>query len=292
MKRIYLSKELLTYIITGGITTGVNYMLYGLFLFFHVPYIASNSIAWTGAVIAAYVLNRKWVFRSNRRIPEEFSPLLLYDLSHCSSKTFCFGLPSINYHFFDRLKINRKRRNRDRKLCALQIPRFKTAAHGQDQNMIRRSCCHMTIKNNPADDVISIIVPCFNEESVLPAFYSAVSDAASSIEGAVCEFLFIDDGSSDRTAEILQHFTEKDERVRFLTFSRNFGKEAAMYAGLQNASGDYCVFMDADLQHPPALLKNMYHAVKYEGYDCCAGLREDRTGEIRSARSYPALSIT
>ena len=83
----------------------------------------------------------------------------------------------------------------------------------------------MTIKNNPADDVISIIVPCFNEESVLPAFYSAVSDAASSIEGAVCEFLFIDDGSSDRTAEILQHFTEKDERVRFLTFSRNFGKE-------------------------------------------------------------------
>ena len=121
----------------------------------------------------------------------------------------------------------------------------------------------MTIKNNPADDVISIIVPCFNEESVLPAFYSAVSDAASSIEGAVCEFLFIDDGSSDRTAEILQHFTEKDERVRFLTFSRNFGKEAAMYAGLQNASGDYCVFMDADLQHPPALLKNMYHAVKY-----------------------------
>ena len=137
----------------------------------------------------------------------------------------------------------------------------------------------MTIKNNPADDVISIIVPCFNEESVLPAFYSAVSDAASSIEGAVCEFLFIDDGSSDRTAEILQHCTEKDERVRFLTFSRNFGKEAAMYAGLQNASGDYCVFMDADLQHPPALLKNMYHAVKYEGYDCCAGLREDRTGE-------------
>ena len=74
----------------------------------------------------------------------------------------------------------------------------------------------MTIKNNPADDVISIIVPCFNEESVLPAFYSAVSDAASSIEGAVCEFLFIDDGSSDRTAEILQHFTEKDERVQKL----------------------------------------------------------------------------
>lgn len=132
---------------------------------------------------------------------------------------------------------------------------------------------------SPAADVISIIVPCYNEEKVLPAFYDAVSNAASSIEGAVCELIFVDDGSSDRTADILQLFTEKDDRVRFLTFSRNFGKEAAMYAGLQNASGNYCVFMDADLQHPPALLKEMYHTVKYEGYDCCAGLREDRSGE-------------
>ena len=142
----------------------------------------------------------------------------------------------------------------------------------------------MTIKNNPADDVISIIVPCFNEESVLPAFYSAVSDAASSIEGAVCEFLFIDDGSSDRTAEILQHFTEKDERVRFLTFSRNFGKEAAMYAGLQHAGGDYAAVMDADLQDPPALLEEMYRAVTQEGYDSAATRRVTRKGEppIRS----------
>ena len=149
----------------------------------------------------------------------------------------------------------------------------------------------MTIKNNPADDVISIIVPCFNEESVLPAFYSAVSDAASSIEGAVCEFLFIDDGSSDRTAEILQHFTEKDERVRFLTFSRNFGKEAAMYAGLQNASGDYCVFMDADLQHPPALLKNITLS-NTKDTTAVQDLERTEPEKIRSARSYPALSIT
>ena len=150
----------------------------------------------------------------------------------------------------------------------------------------------MTIKNNPADDVISIIVPCFNEESVLPAFYSAVSDAASSIEGAVCEFLFIDDGSSDRTAEILQHFTEKDERVRFLTFSRNFGKEAAMYAGLQNASGDYCVFMDADLQHPPLCLKTCITLSNTKDTTAVQDLERTEPEKIRSARSYPALSIT
>ena len=127
-------------------------------------------------------------------------------------------------------------------------------------------------------DKISIIVPCYNEENVLPAFYRETTAAVKEIEGAECEFIFVDDGSRDHTPEILQHFTRMDERCRFLSFSRNFGKEAAMYAGLQNASGDYCVFMDADLQHPPALLKDMYHAVKSEGYDCCAGLREDRTG--------------
>lgn len=128
----------------------------------------------------------------------------------------------------------------------------------------------MTIKNNPADDVISIIVPCFNEESVLPAFYSAVSDAASSIEGAVCEFLFIDDGSSDRTAEILQHFTEKDERVRFLTFSRNFGKKPPCTPDFKMHRETTVYLWTPICSIPPALLKNMYHAVKYEGYDCCA----------------------
>ena len=151
----------------------------------------------------------------------------------------------------------------------------------------------MTIKNNPADDVISIIVPCFNEESVLPAFYSAVSDAASSIEGAVCEFLFIDDGSSDRTAEILQHFTEKDERVRFLTFSRNFGKEAAMYAGFCNARGDYVAVMDADLQDPPSLLPEMLEKLESGEYDSVATRRVSRDGEppIRSffARKFYQL---
>ena len=89
----------------------------------------------------------------------------------------------------------------------------------------------------------------------------------------------MDDGSRDRTPELLENFSNTDSRCRYLSFSRNFGKEAAMYAGLQNASGNYCVIMDADLQHPPELLKEMYRVVKTEGYDCCAGLREDRSGE-------------
>lgn len=136
-------------------------------------------------------------------------------------------------------------------------------------------------KHEQRDDLISVIVPCYNEENVLSAFYRAASDAVKDIEGADCEFIFVDDGSRDRTPDILQSLSYADKRCKYLSFSRNFGKEAAMYAGLQNASGDYCVFMDADLQHPPQLLKEMYRVVRTEGYDCCGGLREDRTGESR-----------
>ena len=130
-------------------------------------------------------------------------------------------------------------------------------------------------------DKISIIVPCYNEEKALPGFYRETADAVKDIEGAECEFIFVDDGSQDHTPDILESLSCMDDRCRYISFSRNFGKEAAMYAGLQNSSGDYCVFMDADLQHPPKLLKEMYRVVKTEGYDCCAGLREDRTGESK-----------
>ena len=130
-------------------------------------------------------------------------------------------------------------------------------------------------------DKISIIVPCYNEEDALPEFYRAASDAVRDIDGAEYEFIFVDDGSTDHTPDILESLSLSDDHCRSLSFSRNFGKEAAMYAGLQNACGDYCVFMDADLQHPPRLLKEMYRVLKTEGYDCCAGLREDRTGESR-----------
>ena len=125
---------------------------------------------------------------------------------------------------------------------------------------------------------VTLIVPCYNEEESLPIFYNAVCDVARQLPDYAISLLLVNDGSKDGTLKVMRELAARDERVQYLSFSRNFGKEAAMYAGLQNASGDYCVFMDADLQHPPALLKNMYHAVKYEGYDCCAGLREDRTG--------------
>lgn len=134
-------------------------------------------------------------------------------------------------------------------------------------------------------DKISIIVPCYNEEQVLTMFYQETGKAVGEIETAECEFIFIDDGSRDHTPEILQSLVYRDKRCKYLSFSRNFGKEAAMYAGLQYASGDYCVFMDADLQHPPSLLKEMYSVLKNEGYDCCAGFREDRQGEGR-VRSF------
>lgn len=128
-------------------------------------------------------------------------------------------------------------------------------------------------------DKISIIVPCYNEEQVLPLFFQETAKAIREIKTAECEFIFVDDGSSDHTLEILQSLSCKDARCKYLSFSRNFGKEAAMFAGLSHASGDYCVFMDADLQHPPTLLKEMYAVLKSEGYDCCAGFREDRAGE-------------
>ena len=109
----------------------------------------------------------------------------------------------------------------------------------------------MTIKNNPADDVISIIVPCFNEESVLPAFYSAVSDAASSIEGAVCEFLFIDDGSKDGSLNLIKDICSKKENYFFLKFKKNYGLSAALKAGFDYAESEFTGYIDADLQVAP-----------------------------------------
>lgn len=96
--------------------------------------------------------------------------------------------------------------------------------------------------------------------------------------------VFVDDGSTDMTLEILRQFVKADRNCRYVSFSRNFGKEAGMYAGLLEATGDYCVIMDADLQHPPALLPEMYRAVREEGYDCCGGKRcgRDGDGAVRS----------
>ena len=130
-------------------------------------------------------------------------------------------------------------------------------------------------------DKISIIVPCFNEEDVVSMFYQETTKQLHRISDIDYELLFINDGSKDHTASVLKELAEKDSHCFYFTFSRNFGTEAAMFAGLEKATGDYVVIMDADLQHPPRLLPDMYHACKYEGYDCAAGKRVDRTGEGR-----------
>ena len=131
---------------------------------------------------------------------------------------------------------------------------------------------------------ISVIVPCYNEEKALPYFYDEITKVSESMKDVDFEYLLIDDGSQDKTLEKIKSLAKKDKRVRYVSFSRNFGKEAAMYAGLEYSSGDYIVFMDADLQDPPSLLKEMYQTLVTEGYDSIGTRRVTRKGEppIRS----------
>ena len=117
---------------------------------------------------------------------------------------------------------------------------------------------------------ISIIVPCYNEEEALPIFYKEINRVSNEMKNVDFEFLFINDGSRDKTLDILRDLSKKDKRVRFISFSRNFGKEAGMYAGLENATGDYVAIMDADMQDPPEMVKTMYDSIQNEGYDCVA----------------------
>jgi len=133
-------------------------------------------------------------------------------------------------------------------------------------------------------DKITIAVPCYNEEEALTPFFAEVTRVAGEMPYVAFEFLFINDGSRDGTMRVIRQLAEQDERVKYISFSRNFGKEAGIYAGLENASGDYVVIMDADLQDPPALLPEMYRAVTEEGYDCVGSRRVTRKGEppIRS----------
>lgn len=139
---------------------------------------------------------------------------------------------------------------------------------------------------------ISLIIPCYNEEESIPLFYAEVTRVLKTMP-VDYELLFIDDGSRDGTKAALKALAEQDSRVTYLSFSRNFGKESAMYAGFANAGGDYVAVMDADLQHPPALLPEMYAALQSGEYDSVATRRIDRKGEppIRSwfARQFYKL---
>ena len=131
---------------------------------------------------------------------------------------------------------------------------------------------------------VSLIIPCYNEEEALPMFYEEMDRVSALLDKYEIEMLFVDDGSKDKTLEILKSFAEKDERVKYLSFSRNFGKEAAMYAGFCNATGDFVAVMDADMQDPPALLPDMLKILEEQGYDSVATRRVTRKGEpkIRS----------
>lgn len=132
---------------------------------------------------------------------------------------------------------------------------------------------------------ISLVVPCFNEQESIPLFYDAVETIKNSLRNYSVEYLFVNDGSSDKTLEVLRNLHEKNTKnVHYLSFSRNFGKEAALYAGLKASTGDYVAVMDADLQDPPEQLVPMLAGIEDEGYDIVGTRRTDRTGEpiIRS----------
>ncbi len=133
--------------------------------------------------------------------------------------------------------------------------------------------------------LVSVVVPCYNEQEVLPMFYKEITkvtgEMAKTYPELTFEYLFINDGSKDTTLDILRSLAEQDSRVRYISFSRNFGKESGMYAGLKNAKGDFIVVMDADLQHPPAFLPEMYSYVRNGDFDCATTRRVSRKGESK-----------
>lgn len=131
---------------------------------------------------------------------------------------------------------------------------------------------------------ISVIVSCYNEEETIPYFYEEITKVAKKMNEVDFEFMFVNDGSKDKTLELIKDLAKKDKRVRFISFSRNFGKEAAMFAGLENVTGNYITLMDADLQDPPSMLPEMFKIIKEEKYDSVGTRRVTRKGEppIRS----------
>ncbi|SEV96194.1 Glycosyltransferase involved in cell wall bisynthesis [Ruminococcaceae bacterium KH2T8] len=141
--------------------------------------------------------------------------------------------------------------------------------------------------------LISLIVPCYNEEESLPILYGALCDVREQVSDRDFEFIFVNDGSRDKTADVIRDLASKDKCVKYVFFSRNFGKEAAMYAGLEKAQGDYIAILDADMQDPPSLIPSMIESLDKDEADIVAARRVTRKGEppIRSffARSFYKL---
>lgn len=139
---------------------------------------------------------------------------------------------------------------------------------------------------NKSEKTIELIVPCYNEEKCVGLFYNRIKEVFAEMPGFDFIITYIDDGSKDRTMEEIKRVVIQADagKVQYISLSRNFGKEAALYAGLSNCTGDYVAVLDADLQHPPELLKEMVAAIEEEGYDCASARRVSRKGEpvIRS----------
>lgn len=142
--------------------------------------------------------------------------------------------------------------------------------------------------------LISVVVPCYNEQEVLPLFYNEINKVIAQMQSEYddleFELLFINDGSKDNTLKMLRELSASDNRIRYISFSRNFGKEAGMFAGMENSKGDYVVVMDADLQHPPKFIPQMYKYVSEEGFDCATTRRVSRKGESK-IRSWFAMKF-
>ena len=145
--------------------------------------------------------------------------------------------------------------------------------------------------------ILAVIVPCFNEQDTLPVFYEEVNRVLTELvkteKISAWEYVFVDDGSTDNTLQVLQALAAQDDHVHYIAFSRNFGKEAALLAGLRKAGGQFAVTLDADLQDPPSLIPQMFEAVNKDGFDCAGTRRVNRMGEppVRSffARCFYAL---
>lgn len=140
---------------------------------------------------------------------------------------------------------------------------------------------------------VDLVVPCYNEEEGLSVFVSETTKVTNSIKGYNFTFILVNDGSKDNTYGVMKKLAKEYKNVKYISFSRNFGKESAMYAGLKSSTADYVVVMDADLQHPPKMLVDMCKAME-EGYDCCAARRTSREGEskIRSWFSQSFYKIS
>lgn len=141
---------------------------------------------------------------------------------------------------------------------------------------------------------LELVVPCYNESDVLELFYNEVAPVLTAIDGFECRFIFVDDGSADNTLNIIKDLAKKDARVQYISFSRNFGKEAAMLAGLRYSTADFVGIMDADLQHSPDMIPEMLMAVDADEYDVAAAKRSDRSGEnkIKSLLSNSFYSFS